>query len=114
MSPQMTTWSFFADHRAVQNDRSHPDQDFVVDLAGVHDRAVTNGDELAEPSFIWRIDMHHGVVLNVRAWANDDAVNIAAQHSAVPNTGFFFESDVANDRRARNDPSCGMNSGTFF
>src|SRR5437762_8301504 len=31
----------------IKNDRAHSDKDFIVDLAGVHDGAVTDGDQLS-------------------------------------------------------------------
>ena len=41
--------------------------------------------------------MQHGVVLNVRVVADDDAVDVAAQHRAIPDAGVRAERHVADD-----------------
>jgi hypothetical protein len=41
--------------------------------------------------------MQHGVVLNVGMVADDDAVDVAAQHRAVPNTRMRPDGHVAQD-----------------
>src|SRR6266702_2919517 len=73
-----------ADFGAVENNRAHADEDFIVDLAGVNDGAVANGDELADAGRITGIDMDGGIILNVRARADDDTVNLYAQNRAIP------------------------------
>src|SRR6266436_4319019 len=69
----------------VKNNDAHPDKHFIVDFAGVHDGAVADRDQLAYDSGIVCIEMDDRIVLNIRARANDDAIDIAAQNGAVPN-----------------------------
>ncbi len=102
-----------ADFGAVENDRAHANKDLIVDLARVNDGAVANGDELAYARRITGIDMDNGIVLNVGTRADDDAVNVAAQHGAVPDARFLFERNVADDGRAGNDPGAWMDGRTF-
>ena len=42
-------------------------------------------------------EMQHGVVLDVRVVADDDAVDVAAQHRAIPHAGMRAERHVAED-----------------
>src|SRR6185437_13290314 len=41
--------------------------------------------------------MQHGVVLNVRVMADNDAVDVAAQHRAIPHAGMRAERHVTDD-----------------
>jgi hypothetical protein len=50
---------------------------------------VTDGDELAKPRLVRRIDVNDGIVLNVGARADNYAIEIPAQNSAVPYTRFL-------------------------
>src|SRR5260370_1395968 len=77
-----------ADFGAVENDRAHANKDFIVDLAGVNDSAVANGDKLAYTGRITGIDMDDGIVLDIGTWSDDDAVNVAAQDGAGPDARF--------------------------
>ena len=79
----------------------------------MHDGAVANGDEFADGGRIIGVEMNNGVVLNVGARADDDAVDVAAQDRAAPHTRFFFERDVADDGRTGHNPGGGVNSRTF-
>ena len=42
-------------------------------------------------------EMQHGVVLDVRVVADDDAVDVAAQHRAIPHARMRAERHVADD-----------------
>src|SRR5712692_12097181 len=103
-----------ADFSAVENNRAHADEDFIVDLAGVNDGAVANSDKLAYGRRITGVDVNHGVVLNIRTRPDDDAVDVAAQNGAVPDARFLFERNVADDGRAGDDPGAWMNGRPFF
>src|SRR5690348_8089908 len=46
--------------------------------------AVADGDPVADDAGIRIGEMQHGVVLDVRVVADDDAVDIAAQYRAIP------------------------------
>jgi len=80
----------------------------------VHDGAVTNGDQFAHCCRITRIEMDDGIVLNVRARPDDDAVDVAAQYSAVPNARLFCQGDIANYCCAGNNPGGWMDRGSFI
>jgi hypothetical protein len=75
---------------------------------------MTDGDQFAYGCWIVRIDVNNGIILNVRARPNNDAVDVAAQHGAVPNARFFFENHIAEHRGAGDNPRAGMDCGTFF
>src|SRR5437016_5664615 len=103
-----------ADFYIVKNDGTHPDKHFIVDLARVHDRVVANRDQLTHDRGIVCIKMHDGIVLNVRARADNDAIDIAAQNGAVPHARFLFKCNVANNGCSRDNPCARMNCGPFF
>ena len=92
----------------------HPDEHFVVDNAGVDDGTVTDGDQLAKPRLVRRIDVNDGIVLNVGARADNYPIDIATQNSAVPYTRFFHQRYVADDGCARGDVGGGMNARAKF
>ena len=48
-------------------------------------------------------EMQHGVVLDVRVVADDDAVDVAAQHRAIPHARMRAERHVADDGRGLGD-----------
>ena len=93
-----------ADFHIVKNDGPHANQHFIVDLAGMDHRIMSDGHQLTHGCRIVCIDMNSGVVLNIRARADNDAIDVAAEHSAVPNTRFLFECHVTNDGRAGHNP----------
>jgi len=98
----------------IENDRPHADENFIVDLASVHDGAVPNRDELTDDCRKPRVEMDDGVVLHIRARTDDDAVDVAPQNGSVPDARFLFEGHVADDSGARDNPGGRMNSRTFF
>ena len=87
----------FADDRAIQNHRAHADERFVADGAGVDDGGVADGDPVADDARKIVREVQHGVVLDIRVVADDDAVDVAAQHRAIPHAGMRAERHVAND-----------------
>lgn len=78
--------------------------------AGVDDGAVADGDKLTEPRLVRRVDVNHGIVLNIGARADGDSIDIAAQNRAIPNARFFHERDIADDYGTGHDVSGGMNA----
>ena len=88
----------FADNRAIQNDRAHTDEAFIADFAGVDDGAVAHGDPVTKDARKFIGEVQHGVVLHVGVVADDDAVDVAAQHRAVPDAGVGAERDIPYDR----------------
>ena len=103
-----------ADFYIVENDGTHPDKHFIVDLARVHDRVVANRNQLAHDRGIICVKMHDGIVLDVRARADNDAIDIAPQNGAVPNARFFFKCNIANNGCSGDNPYARVNCGTFF
>jgi hypothetical protein len=87
----------FADDRAIQNHRAHADENFVADGAGMDNRAVADGDPVAQDARKIVRKMQHGVVLDVRVMADNDAVDVAAQHGAIPHARMRAERHIAND-----------------
>ncbi len=80
----------------------------------VYDGGVPDGNQFAHRCWVICVDVNDGIILDVRAWTNDDAIDIAAKHRAVPNTRFFFENHVADHRCSRDNPRTGMDGRTFF
>ena len=83
--------------RTIQNRRSHPDEAFVLNGAGVDDGGVTDGDVASEDARKIIGEMQDGVVLNVGVFADDDAVDVAAEDGVIPNTGMRAEGDITED-----------------
>src|SRR5436190_16579225 len=73
-----------ADFYIVENDGTHPNKHFIVDLACMHDSAVAHGNQLAYRCWIICVQVNDSIILNVRARSNDDTVDVAAQHRAIP------------------------------
>ena len=61
----------------------------------MENRAVANGDPVAEDAGQYVREVQHGVVLNVRVMADDDAVDVATQHGAIPHARMRAERHVA-------------------
>ena len=87
----------FADDSSVQNHRAHADKTFITDFACVDDRAVANGDPVAKETRKIVREVQHGIVLDIRVVADDDAVDVAAKHRAIPHAGMRAECDIADD-----------------
>jgi len=87
----------FTDDRTIENDCAHAHQHFVADFAGVDNRAVADGNPIADEARKIVGEVQHGVVLDVRMVADDDAVDVAAQHRAIPHTGMRAEGHVTKD-----------------
>src|SRR5215510_10909257 len=68
----------------VEDDGSHPDEYFIVDLARMNDRGVPDRDQFAYARWVTSVDVDDSVVLNVRARPDDDAIDITAQYCPVP------------------------------
>ena len=57
---------------------------------------VTDGDMVAQDARMVVGEVQDGVVLDVGAAADFDAVDVSAQHGAIPDAGFVAESDIAH------------------
>ncbi|KAG0505296.1 MAG: hypothetical protein Udaeo_13740 [Candidatus Udaeobacter sp.] len=74
----------------VENDSAHADEHFIVDFARVNNRGMADGHQFAYDCWVTGVHVDDSVVLNVRARPDDDAVDIAAQDCAIPDTRFLF------------------------
>src|SRR5262249_49398979 len=81
--------------RAVEDGRAHPDQTLVADVACVNDRAVADRRVVAHSHAVVVGQVHHREVLEVGALADDDRIDVAAQHAAVPHAALRAERYVA-------------------
>ena len=97
------------DLRAIEDDRAHADEHFIRNGAGVEDRLVADGDQFADERGKIVRKVNHGAVLHIRARADDDAIDVAAQHGAVPHARLLLERDVADHTRRWRDPGSRVN-----
>lgn len=74
----------FPDHGAVQNGCAHAHQNFIGDGAGMQDRSVPDGHEVAYQTWNLIGNVQHRVVLDVRVMPDDDAVDVTAENSIIP------------------------------
>jgi hypothetical protein len=72
---------------SIKNDCPHPDEDFVVVIAGVDDGTVTDGDELAKPRLVRRIDVNDGIV---QRWARPIIIRLISPPKTAPRTIHSF------------------------
>ena len=86
----------FSDDRAVQNCRTHADEAFVLDGAGVQNRAMTDGNIFSHDH--WQIvrEMNDRSILDVRPFADFDIIDVAAQNGGGPDAAAGGESHVAD------------------
>ena len=71
----------------IKKDHAHPDEHLVVHRAGMDDGRVAHRDQFADERRKFIGHMDNDAVLNVCAWTDLDAVDVAAQDGAVPDTG---------------------------
>ena len=70
----------------VEEDGAHPDQTAIADCAGVEDRAMADGYIVADGARFLIRDMTNDGVLKIRAGADDDRCDVAAQDGRRPDT----------------------------
>src|SRR5205823_986699 len=81
----------------VENDRAHADEAAVGNVAAVQGDVVPDGHLVAENERIFVAhDVKDRAVLNVRACADADVVDIAADYRAGPNAGVCADDYVAD------------------
>lgn len=95
--------ALLADLGAVEDGGAHADEAFVPDGAGVDDGGMADGDVAANDRAEVVGQVNHGVVLDVRVIADDDAVDVTPQHGSVPDARVIAEGDVADHRGAAGD-----------
>lgn len=82
---------------AIEDCRSHADEDIIRNGAGMDDGGVTYGDIIADHAGKIVGEMDDGVVLDVRVVANHDAIDITAKYRVIPDARAVAEGDVADD-----------------
>src|SRR5204863_8907420 len=83
---------------------SHADQGVVSDPAPVQHHRVAHGDPVAHHGGeAARVDVDDGVVLDAGLGADADALDVAAQHGAVPDGAARADHHVADHVRAGSD-----------
>jgi len=90
---------------SIENDRSDPDERTVSNPTTVHNRAVPDCDLVAEER--WKAtcrDMQRRLVLDIRALADADSLDVASQNGSIEDTGIGADLDVSDDGCARCDP----------
>jgi len=100
-----------ADLRAIEDGGAHADEDLVIDGAGVEDGGVAAGDVLADVDAEVIREMDHAGVLDIRAWADADFVEIRPDDGAIPDAGILADGDMADDDGAGGDECGGMDRG---
>ncbi len=98
--------------RAIKNPRAHADQAEVSNHATVHNRAMSDGDAVAndERPFVER-DVAHGQVLNVGLLADTNVVHIAADDGVEPDAALIADFNIADDGGIRGDEDAGGKFG---
>ena len=96
-----------ADLRVAEHDSPHADQRVRADALAVDDGVVTNHDIVADGQRAVSHDMNRRVVLDVRAAADADRLEIAAHDAAKPDARILANHDVASHAcRRRNEDRC--------
>ena len=85
-----------ADNRAVEDRRAHANQAFVFHGAGVEDRAMADGNELADNDRQVVGEMYDAAVLDVGALADLDVIDVTAQDGSRPDAAAGGETDIAD------------------
>ena len=58
---------------------------------------MADGDVVADNSrTIFTGNVDHGAILNIGPFANADAINVASDHAAEPNTGILTDHDITD------------------
>ena len=72
------------DDRAVENDRTHADQGFVADRAGMDNGTVSYGDTFPDGRPLACRDMNHCIVLNIALIPDHDGGDVTSQRGSWP------------------------------
>src|SRR2546427_239818 len=101
-----------ADRRAAVDRRVHPDQAAVGDRATVDDGRMAHRDLRADSRRHAAVHVHDDVVLKVRVSADNDLVEITAQHGSVPDARPVLDRHVSDEDRARCDVNHPLTRGS--
>ena len=95
----------FPDLGAIQYDRPDSDQRPIVYATSMHDRAVSDRNfvpkDRREPTLG---DMKGGLILDVRAFADADSLNVASQHRREEDAGILADLDISDDGGSGRNP----------
>ena len=69
--------------------------------------------EALGPLGLGAVNMHHRAILDIAARADDDAVDIGAQHAVIPDAGIRTDLYIANNAASRRDEGAGMDARGF-
>src|SRR6478672_1082867 len=86
-----------AHHDVVEEDRSHADEGVVLDGGAMDDGAVADADAWADGARHAVVDVHHGAVLHVGVFTDDDGRGVTADHGRRPDAHSRTEGHVADD-----------------
>lgn len=89
--------SLGADAGAVEHGGVHPHQGAVLDRAAMKDGGMADSDIGPDLGGEAGVGVDNGVILDVAAWADEDAVGIPTQHGAVPNARLGSDFDMTDD-----------------
>ena len=88
----------FTDFGMVQDDAAHADEGHVADFGTVHDHVVPDGHVVADFGHRFLVQcVYNTVVLDVKAVADGDGVNVATQHGIEPDAAVVAHGHVAHD-----------------
>jgi hypothetical protein len=101
-----------ADLRPIEHDRPDPDQRAIMNPTAMYDGAVTHRDFMAQKcrEAIGR-DVERGLILDIRALANANSLDIAAQDRSVEDARVLTDLDIANDGGPGRDPDTRVQPG---
>lgn len=99
---------------AIEQDSTHADKDFILDGAGMHDGAMTDGDVVADEGGVIIANVDDNAVLNVATGADMDGVNVTTKNSAVPNAGLSLQGHITDDDGALSDEYLASHRGIFL
>lgn len=91
--------ALLTDHRPVQHRRSHPNQAFIPDRAGVHVRRMPDRDPVADEARKVIREVQDRVVLDVRMMSDLDPVDVAPQHRPIPDAAVVPERHITHNHR---------------
>ena len=76
------------DPGAIEDDRTHPDQAVITDLAAMEDGAVSGHDACPDRAGISWVGMQNCAILNVGASPDRDPLGVATENGVEPDACF--------------------------
>jgi hypothetical protein len=87
--------------RPIHDNRVHPDQDAVLDRAGVKDRPVPATDLISYRQTISVRDMQDRSILDIRFCAYLNLIDVCSYHALKPDAGSRTDGDITEDGGVR-------------